>query len=269
MSQEQAGSKQALLREIEQLRRRISSLEEEDVADDSLSAAECEDVLERTRKEMKAFSYSISHDLRAPLRSLNGFSQILMEDYSDRLDELGLEYLQKIRSASQKMHGMIDDLLTLSRLGQMEMQRRHESLSEMAIVALENLARMDKERQVEVHIQAGVEAEGDSNLLSILLDNLLCNAWKFTRDNPTASIDFGEMQLDGERVFYVRDNGIGFDMKNVDKLYGPFQRLHNESQYPGSGIGLANAQRIVDRHHGRLWAEAEPDKGAMFYFTLG
>jgi len=269
MNPDQTRSKDELVKEIEELRRRVDSVQLKEGPGNKSSAGECMRVLQRTQTELKDFCYTISHDLRAPLRSLNGFSHILMEDYGERLDELALGYLQKIRVASLKMHGMIDDLLTLSRIGQMEMQQHKESLSELAAVAVEGLKRTDKSRQVDVTIEDDIEVDGDKNLLSILINNLLCNAWKFSREEAAASISFGETRIDNENVFFVRDNGIGFDMKDANKLFGPLQRLHRQEQYSGSGIGLAIARRIVERHHGRIWADAKPNEGATFYFTLG
>ena len=220
-------------------------------------------------KELEAFSYSVSHDLRAPLRSIDGFSRVLAEQYPDRLDERGRDYLQRVRAAAQRMGRLIDDMLKLSRLGRVEMRREPVNMSEMAAAIIEELRQREPERQVAVTITPDLWVNGDANMLGILLDNLLGNAWKFTGKQPAARIEFATVTRDGERVFYVRDNGAGFDMTYAHKLFSPFQRLHSEEEFPGTGIGLAIAQRIVARHGGRAWAEGAEGQGATIYFTLG
>lgn len=224
--------------------------------------------LEAVNKEIEAFSYSVSHDLRAPLRSIDGFSQALLEDYADRLDEPGRQHLARVRAATLRMGELIDDLLQLSRVTRAEMCRETVDLSALAKFVVADLRRAEPERRVEIAVQPGLQAEGDPKLLRIALVNLLSNAWKFTGPQPAARIELGLQDNGGERAFFVRDNGVGFDMAYVHKLFGAFQRLHAASEFPGTGIGLATVQRIVHRHGGRVWAEAAVDAGATFYFAL-
>jgi PAS domain S-box-containing protein len=225
--------------------------------------------LEITNKELEAFSYSVSHDLRAPLRGIDGWSQALLEDYYDRLDEQGRQYIDRVRSETQRMGHLIDDMLQLSRLTRAEMVKEQVDLSALAQTIVERLKLDDPQRQVDFNIQAGVTAEGDSHLLEAALVNLLGNAFKFTAKRSDARIEFGQTESQGQRVFFVRDNGAGFDMAYSQKLFGAFQRMHKTSEFPGTGVGLATVQRIVHRHGGRVWAEAEVGHGATFYFTLG
>jgi light-regulated signal transduction histidine kinase (bacteriophytochrome) len=224
--------------------------------------------LAAVNKELESFSYSVSHDLRAPLRSIDGFSQAILEDYTDKLDEQGRNYLQRVRSNTQKMGELIDDLLKLSRVTRSEMKLEMVNLSTLAQSIATEVQKTQPERQVEFVISPGLSAKGDERLLHILLENLLGNAWKFTAKHPQARIAFGSTQVGGKQVFFVRDDGAGFDMTYADKLFAPFQRLHSEGEFPGIGIGLATAQRIIHRHGGRVWAEGEIEKGATFYFTL-
>ena len=224
--------------------------------------------LHAANKELESFSYSVSHDLRAPLRSIHGFSQLLLDDYTDRLDEQGKEYFQRICSASQRMGQMVDDLLNLSRVTRSEMRRDTVDLSALAQTIVAELQEAQPERQVEFVILEGVVVSGDPRLLRVVLENLLGNAWKFTGKRPRATIEFGVTQQDGEPAYYVRDDGAGFDMAYVHKLFGAFQRLHRRDEFDGTGVGLASVQRIVQRHGGEVWAEGEVDKGATFYFTL-
>jgi PAS domain S-box-containing protein len=224
--------------------------------------------LEAANKELEAFSYSVSHDLRAPLRHINGFSQALLEDYSDKLDETGKGYLQEVRSASQEMAQLIDDVLQLARVTRTEMRGETVNLSELASKIAADLRRMEPGRTVIVNIEENISTYGDKRLLKIILVNLLGNAWKFTSNGENAEIAFGQEQIDGQDVYFVRDNGAGFDMTYADKLFGAFQRLHSVNEFEGTGIGLATVQRIVNRHSGRVWAEGEIMKGAVFYFTL-
>ncbi|MHB1190545.1 MAG: MEDS domain-containing protein [Armatimonadota bacterium] len=224
--------------------------------------------LEAANKEMEAFSYSVSHDLRAPLRSIDGFSLALFEDYADKLDPLGQDYLTRVRQAAQRMGKLIDDMLRLSRVTRAEMHYETVDLSAMAREILSEFQREQPDRKVEIIIHPDIVAEGDLSLLQIALENLLDNAWKFTGRKPVGRIEFGVTHKDGERIYYVRDNGAGFDMAYVDKLFNPFQRLHPETEFPGTGIGLAIVQRIIRRHGGRVWAEGKVDAGATFYFTL-
>jgi light-regulated signal transduction histidine kinase (bacteriophytochrome) len=225
--------------------------------------------LEAANRELEAFAYSVSHDLRAPLRSIDGFGQALQEDYAGALDEQGMDFLQRIRAASKRMGLLIDDLLKLSRLTRGEVRRQKLDLTAMARRALEDLRGADPDRKVECTIEEKLSAEGDERLIHSVLENLLGNAWKFTARRKQASIQFGsERTPQGETAFFVRDNGAGFSMDHADKLFHAFQRLHTVQEFPGNGIGLATVQRIVHRHGGRVWAEGEPEKGAVFYFTL-
>jgi PAS domain S-box-containing protein len=233
-------------------------------------------VAERTRaltavnKELEAFSYSVSHDLRAPLRAIDGFSQALVEDFGAQLDGEGQEYLRRVRTAAQRMGLLIDDLLSLSRLTRRELREDHVDLSAIAQEVVGELQRAAPHRKAIVEIAPGLHARGDAGLLRAMLQNLLGNAWKFTAKTELARIALG--RADGERsgvgTFFVRDNGAGFDMRHADKLFGAFQRLHRADEFEGSGIGLATVKRILQRHGGRVWAEGEPDNGACFYFEL-
>jgi PAS domain S-box-containing protein len=232
--------------------------------------------LEAANKELEAFAYSVSHDLRAPLRGIDGWSQALLEDYSEQLDETARQYLDRVRAEAQRMGHLIDDMLQLSRVTRAEMQLHLVDLTGLAQSVAARLKETQPERQVEVVIQAGLLAYGDAGLLGIVLTNLLGNAWKFSGTRPQARIEFGRLlpSLDGRgaggegTVYFVRDNGVGFDMTYAQKLFGAFQRMHKASEFPGTGVGLAIVQRIVHRHGGRVWAEAQVDRGATFYFTL-
>jgi PAS domain S-box-containing protein len=225
--------------------------------------------LETTNRELEAFSYSVSHDLRAPLRGIDGWSQALLEDYSNQLDEQGRQYIERVCSETQRMGRLIDDMLKLSRLTRTEMNWEQVNLSDLARSIAGRLEQDNLHRQVEFRIEAGLTVEGDANLLEAALSNLLGNAFKFTGKRADALIEFGQTELEGRRVFFVRDNGAGFDMAYAKKLFGAFQRMHNSSEFPGIGVGLAIVQRIIHRHGGHVWAEAEPGRGAVFYFTLG
>jgi PAS domain S-box-containing protein len=224
--------------------------------------------LENTNKELEAFSYSVSHDLRAPLRGIDGWSQALWEDYQDQLDEQGQEYIERVRSETQRMGRLIDDMLQLSRLTRADMVRESVDLGVLAQSIVERLKTDDPHRQVEFVIQPGIIARGDSHLLEAVFINLLGNAFKFTSKREQALIEFGQTDIQGQRVFFVRDNGVGFDMSYAQKLFGAFQRMHKASEFPGTGVGLAIVQRIIRRHGGRIWAEAQVGHGATFYFTL-
>jgi PAS domain S-box-containing protein len=223
---------------------------------------------EEANRSLEAFSYSVSHDLRAPLRTIDGFSLAVLEDYADRLDEQGRDYLNRIRGASQRMSRLIDDLLRLSRIGQAEIAAEHVDLSAMAEEVARHLAEQDPDRQARVTVEKGLAAVGDKALLMVVLDNLIGNAWKFTSKRTDALIEFGETRREGGKVFFVRDNGIGFDMHYADKLFVPFQRLHGSDKFEGTGIGLAIVKRVVNRHGGRIWAEGETGRGACVYFTI-
>ncbi|MGD8922409.1 MAG: PAS domain S-box protein [Candidatus Zixiibacteriota bacterium] len=224
--------------------------------------------LAETNKELEAFSYSVSHDLRAPLRSINGFSLALLEDYGDRLDEDGRDYLNRVRSASEKMAQLIDDLLQLSRVSRAAINHEDLDLTAMAHEIAETVKDSEPERNVTFIIEDDMTAHGDRLLLNLVIENLFRNSWKFTSKHPTAKIEFGRTQVDGGMAFYVRDDGAGFDMKFSEKLFLPFQRLHSVTDFPGTGVGLPLVQRIIDRHGGRVWAEGEVEKGATFYFQL-
>lgn len=229
--------------------------------------------LEGANRELEAFSYSVSHDLRAPLRSIDGFSQILQEDYEDVLDDEGLDYLGRVRVASGHMATLIDDLLDLSRVGRRPLRREPVDLSSMVTEIIEDLRAAEPGRKVEFVAGRGIKAWGDVSLLKVALENLLGNAWKFTAREPEARIEFGAHRDHGPGfrapVYYVRDNGAGFDQAYADKLFGAFQRLHGQDEFEGTGIGLATVARIVHRHGGRVWAEGGVGEGATFYFTLG
>ncbi|MBI4322222.1 MAG: GAF domain-containing protein [Chloroflexi bacterium] len=224
--------------------------------------------LDVSNKELQGFAYSVAHDLRAPLRHVNSFAQIVQEEYGDRLDERGKEYLGFLSSASQKMGQLIDDLLQLSRVTRAEMLRQPVNLSEIAQSVAVELRKKEPDRKVEFAIIPGAVANGDLQLLRAVLENLIENAWKFTSTRALASIEFGVTQQNGTPVFFVKDNGVGFDMAYVEKLFGAFQRLHRAEEFPGTGIGLAIVQRIIQRHGGSVWAEGAVDEGATFYFAL-
>lgn len=232
-------------------------------------------VVERTaqlaaaNKELEAFAYSVSHDLRAPLRSIDGFSKALMEDYQDRLDQTGRDYLRRVRQNSERMSELIEDMLKLSRSMRCEMKKERVDLSAMAHTVIEELKAQEKDRRVEVLIAPDIVVEGDSHLLRVVLDNLIGNAWKFTsRNKEDAHIEFGRTKADGAPVYFVKDNGAGFDMTHSEKLFYAFQRLHSNLEFPGSGVGLATVARIVKRHGGSVWAEGRLGRGAILYFTL-
>jgi PAS domain S-box-containing protein len=225
--------------------------------------------LEATNRELESFSYSVSHDLRAPLRSVDGYSQALLEDCAGLLDETGRQHIQRIRNASQRMAQLIDGLLTLSRLTRLEMQRERLSLSVLARSIAQELQQREPDRHVEFSIADGLEARADARLMRAALENLLGNAWKYTARHEQPRIEFGaQPQPSAAPVYFVRDNGAGFDMAYVDRLFVAFQRLHSAQEFPGDGIGLATVRRIIHRHGGRVWAEGAPNQGATFYFSL-
>jgi signal transduction histidine kinase len=238
--------------------------------------------LEAANQELESFAYSVSHDLRAPLRGINGWSNALVEDYGDRLDEQGREFLTQVCGEAQRMGQLIDDLLQLSRLSRVEMSREPVDLSAIARGILARLGQHDPSRRVQTVIASGLMAYGDPQLLQVAIQNLLENAWKFTSKCLDARIEIGLIDKSSDDtagssrlpdapsapVFFIRDNGAGFDMAHTAKLFAPFQRLHRQSEFPGTGIGLASVQRIIHRHGGRIWAMAEPGKGVTFCFTL-
>jgi PAS domain S-box-containing protein len=249
------------IREAQQEIRQLNEELEQRVAERTVQ-------LEAANKELDAFAYSVSHDLRAPLRGIDGWSLALLEDYYDKLDEQARQYLDRVRSEAQRMGRLIDDLLQLSRVTRAEVQTNAVDLTAMGQAVAARLQAAEPDRRVEVVIQPGLAARGDAHLLEVLLTNLLDNAWKFTAPRSLARVEFGQTEVEGWPTFYVRDNGVGFDMAFASKLFGAFQRLHRASEFPGTGIGLATVQRIVHRHGGRVWAEAHVDRGATFYFTL-
>jgi light-regulated signal transduction histidine kinase (bacteriophytochrome) len=225
--------------------------------------------LATANQELEAFSYSVSHDLRAPLRAIDGFSKALLDEYGGKLDEQACHYLDRVRTGSQKMSGLINDLLDLSGITRATLRKESISLTELARGVVAELQNREPSRKVVVEIADGLTSCGDSRLITIVLVNLLGNALKYTAKRPEAQIAFGQENKGNETVFYVRDDGAGFDMAYAGKLFAPFQRLHRDSEFEGTGIGLATVQRIVSRHGGRIWAEAVVDAGATFYFTLG
>lgn len=226
------------------------------------------EALIQANKGLEAFSYSVSHDLRSPLRTVDGFSLALLEDCGDKLDEEGKRYITRIRKAIQKMGRLIDDILDLSRLSRAEMTITKVDLSAYVRTLAKELKDDEPQRSVEFKIQNDLEVMADASLIKVALQNLLSNAWKYTSKHPHACIEFGSTNMNGELTYYVRDDGAGFDMTYINKLFGPFQRLHKESDFPGTGVGLATVHRIITRHNGKLWATSEIEKGATFYFTL-
>ncbi len=224
--------------------------------------------LETANKELESFSYSVSHDLRSPLRAIDGFARILADEYAPQLDDTARGYLERVRAAAQRMGCLIDDLLKLARVSRVGLQREAVDLTHVAKVIVEEFRKNDPGRKVEVNIADGLTAFGDASLMRVLLYNLLGNSWKYTRNVAAARIEFGETTHEATRCFYVRDNGAGFDMQYADKLFSPFQRLHSVDEFEGTGIGLATVGRIVQRHGGLIWVDAGPGLGATFYFTL-
>ena len=224
--------------------------------------------LEYANRELEAFSYSVSHDLRAPLRAIDGFSLALLEDHRETLNPEGRDYLTRVRSATTRMGQLIDDMLKLARIARSEMVRDYFDISQMAEEVAAQLQAGALERRVTCFIAPDLTVLADRNLMRIVLENLLGNAWKFTSVQPRPRIEFGMQRNDGEEIFFVRDNGAGFDMQHADKLFGVFQRMHRDSEFPGTGVGLATVQRIIHRHGGRVWAEAVEGKGATFYFVV-
>ncbi len=243
--------------ELQQYRERLEVLVEQRTAE-----------LGVINKELESFSYSVSHDLRSPLRIIDGYSQVLEEDYLEKLGIEGMKNIQIIRSQCQRMGELINDILDLSRLSRKEMQVEEVSLSQLAESIAAELQRREPERQVDFIITPNLEVRGDKQLLQSLLENLINNAWKFTGKHPRAKIELGVKKNGNKQAYFVRDDGAGFDMKYAEKLFGAFQRLHTVKEFPGTGVGLAIVQRIVHRHGGQVWAEGAEEKGATFYFTL-
>ena len=218
--------------------------------------------------ETASLVYTVSHDLRAPIRVVEGFTRIVKEDYGRQLDRVGNDHLDRVLAAGARMNQMIDAVLTMARLASQPLARQPVDLSQLATFIADDLVRGAPERQVEVSIEPGLRARGDPTLLRLVLENLLGNAWKYSAQNPRARIEFASTRTDGRRIFVVRDNGAGFDMRAADRLFGLFQRLHSAKDFPGTGVGLASVRRIVQRHGGDVWAESEPGRGAAFFFTL-
>src|SRR5579871_6348140 len=225
--------------------------------------------LAEVNRELEAFSFTVSHDLRGPLSRIAGFSRALLEFHGGQLDETGRTYLERIDRSSKKMCELVEDLLKFSRITRVEMAEGKLNLSEIVESLASELALRESGRQVEFMVGKGIEAWGDKGLLRMALQNLIENAWKYTRKRERACIEFGKTEDHGEPTYYMRDNGAGFDMTDVGRLFNPFQRLHKESDFEGTGIGLATVERIIRRHGGRIWAQAEVDRGATFFFTLG
>ena len=243
--------------ELEQYRNHLETMVSERTA-----------ALEAANQELEAFSYSVSHDLIAPLRAIDGFSHALEEDYAELIDETGQDYLRRVRNGAQHMGTLITDLLSLSKVSQSKLRKETIDLSALAKVIIHKLQENEPQRKVIVHIMPGLQDCADKRLLEIALTNLLSNAWKYTSRENSAQVEFGVTANNGKAVYHVRDNGAGFDMQYADKLFTAFQRLHSAEKYEGTGIGLATVARILRRHGGQIWAEAEVDQGAAFYFTL-
>ena len=227
-----------------------------------------DDLPQRVDAELAAWSYSIAHDLRSPLRAISGFSQMLAEDYGDKLDEDGLEYLQRVRAAAERMEQLIEDFRKLGQVSRGEVRRVTVDLSAMAEEIAGALRERNPERAVEFRIEPGLTVEGDPALLQLALESLFANSWKFTSRHPTARIEMGRQEHGGDRVLFIRDDGAGFDPAYGDKLFIPFQRLHGQAEFEGVGIGLALVRRIVHRHRGRVWAEGAVEQGATIYILL-
>ena len=260
-----------LAKKSELLRRQTQLLAESEQAALELAETRAELVrdLEHKNRELESFSYAVSHDLRAPLRRIDSFSRAILESQGDTLDESGRRYLDRVREASQQMSQLIDDVLYLSRVTRADLREQDVDLSSLAQLILTRLQESEPARKVEVKVRPGVVVTGDGQLLRIALENLIENAWKFTSKQAESRIEFGVTQASGEPTYFIRDNGAGFNMTYVDRLFGPFQRLHAHGDFPGSGIGLATVQRIIHRHGGRVWAEGLVGQGATFQFTLG
>jgi signal transduction histidine kinase len=263
-----AGASDYLMKpfSVEELSARVGNLVATRLATTRLERLAAQ--LEQTNQELESFSYSVSHDLRAPLRRIAGFNQLLLEDCKDQLDATGRDYLARITDSTERMGLLIDDLLALSRAARGPLALDRVDLSQLARAAIEELRKADESRTVEIAIEDGLVAQGDARLLRIVLDNLLGNAWKYTRKTERPRVGFGAKTLQRETCYFVSDNGVGFDPAHADRLFAPFQRLHSDQEFAGTGIGLATVQRIVHRHGGKVWAEASEGEGATFYFRL-
>jgi signal transduction histidine kinase len=260
-----------LAKKTELLRRQAQLLQESEQEARELAETRAELVrdLEHKNRELESFSYAVSHDLRAPLRRIESFGRAVQESQAARLDDAGRRYLDRVREASRQMSQLIDDVLYLARVTRAEMREQELDLSALVTLLLDRMLEAEPGRQVEIKVRPGVTVTADGQLLRIAVENLLENAWKFTSKTPAARIEFGVTNMAGEPTYFVRDNGAGFDMAYADRLFGPFQRLHPSSEFPGTGIGLATVQRIIHRHGGRAWAEGMPGQGATFHFTIG
>jgi light-regulated signal transduction histidine kinase (bacteriophytochrome) len=251
---------------LEELRVRVRTLVNGKLANDHIMRLNTE--LRAANAELDAFSASASHDLRAPLRAIEGFCRLLQEEHSHSLSAAGLDYLRRIRAASDRMRDLIEDLLQLARVGRSQINIDLVDLSELARTTLAALQATEPNRKVAVAIAPELVAAADAHLIRIVLENLFGNAWKFTKRSANAQIEMGAFREEDALVFFVRDNGAGFDMTYAQKLFQPFERLHAYSDFPGTGVGLATVERIVQRHGGRIWARAEPGRGATIYWTL-
>ncbi|MEO6056402.1 MAG: response regulator [Gemmatimonadales bacterium] len=260
-----------LAKKTEMLRRQTELLRASETAALALAETRAELVrdLEHKNRELESFSYAVSHDLRAPLRRIESFTRAVEESQGARLDDDGRRYLDRVREASGQMSQLIDDVLYLSRVTRAEMREQELDLSALVTLRLDRMREAEPGREVEVKVRPGVTVVGDGQLLRIAVENLLENAWKFSGRTPGARIEFGLTYHEGEPACFVRDNGAGFDMAYAARLFGPFQRLHLATEFPGTGIGLATVQRIIHRHGGRVWAEGRPGEGATFHFTIG
>jgi light-regulated signal transduction histidine kinase (bacteriophytochrome) len=224
--------------------------------------------LENANNELEAFSYSVAHNLRSPLRGIDGWSMALLEEYNNRLDDQGIVYLNRVRNQAQQMGELIDDLLKLSRVTRLEMQYNEVDLTGIAKALVTQLSEVNPGRQFDLKIENGLSVPGDESMLQIALTNLLENAFKFTGPKPLSHIEFGRLNANGSPAFYIRDNGVGFNQENSKNIFGAFQRMHKQSDFPGTGIGLAIVDRVISRHGGHIWAESKPGEGATFYFTI-
>jgi light-regulated signal transduction histidine kinase (bacteriophytochrome) len=224
--------------------------------------------LAEVNRELEAFAYSVSHDLRAPLMTVHGFADLLLRDYAPSLDQTAQKYVHRIRDGAKRMTGLIEDLLSLSRVTRMAPQRASLNVATLAHDAVKTLREAEPLRTVVVDIAPDMPANADASLIAVVMNNLLGNAWKYTSKRSDAHIEVGATQQNGESVYFVRDNGAGFDPRYAERLFQPFKRLHSEQEFPGNGIGLATVARIIHRHGGRIWADGKPQQGATFYFTL-
>lgn len=260
-----------LAKKTELLRRQTERLQASELEARELAETRAELVrdLEHKNRELESFSYAVSHDLRAPLRRIDNFSRAVQDSQAGWLDDDGRRYLDRVREASRQMSQLIDDVLYLARVTRAEIREQEVDLSGLVTLLLDRMREAEAGREVEVKVRPGVTVVADGQLLRIAIENLLENAWKFTGKTPAARIEFGQTNVAGEPACFVRDNGAGFDMAYADRLFGPFQRLHLTSEFPGTGIGLATVQRIIHRHGGRVWAEGMLGQGATFHFTIG